>query len=231
MSHYSWETGTLTLPAKAVAGTRALLRQTHNDLREEAWTKMLAFHSEHAHLSPPKYDNAIYHQLGNQPDPASSLAMHSLRRSIAPALLALDKVTPAPTRESMDGTVPKATMRTTEFPILAPDAVPVGTVQFTGRELYWEVPMENGGPPEDTRSGPTGKALFAHLDQVTWTRGSGGYGVGNDEYNDGGGGIGGGGNYLTFHYGPLARKQIMETLDAQRETYRELLLTPGDHAG
>lgn len=228
MSHYSWETGTLTLPAKAVAGTRALMRQTHNDLREEAWTKMLAFHSERAHLSPPKYDNAIYHQLGNQPDPASSLAMYSLHRSIAPALLALDKVTPAPTRESMDDTVPKATMRTTEFPILAPDAVPVGTVQFTDRRtLVWDVD-DNNHAVEGAREGPTGKALFAHLNQVTWTRGSGGYGIGNDEYNDGDG-IGGGGNYLTFHYGPLARKQIMETLDAQRETYRELLLTPGDH--
>lgn len=73
--------------------------------------------------------------------------------------------------------------------------------------VVWVVP-ENNHAREHARKHPVAKTLFRLLDRITWTRGSGGQIVGNDEYNRdaGHGEVGGGGNYVTAEYGPNVRR-------------------------
>lgn len=69
------------------------------------------------------------------------------------------------------------------------------------RTVEWSVD-ENNRARERARRHPLSVAFFAALDRVTWTRGSGGQIVGNDEYNRDSMAAGGGGNYVIDEYGP-----------------------------
>lgn len=75
------------------------------------------------------------------------------------------------------------------------------SIAFDGRTLVWAV-GENNHARDYGRAHPIARALFAALDRVTWTRGSGGDIVGNDEYNRDNRDSGGGGNYVLNRYGP-----------------------------
>ena len=70
------------------------------------------------------------------------------------------------------------------------------------RTLEWEV-YENNRAVDRAWEAPLGRALDNALGKVTWTRGSGGKFIGNDEYNEDADYEGGGGNYVTRRYGPL----------------------------
>lgn len=75
------------------------------------------------------------------------------------------------------------------------------SISFHGRQVTWSVP-ENNHAVEHGRDHPLAQAFFKLLDTVTWTRGSGGDIVGNDEYNRDSRENGGGGNYTTASYFP-----------------------------
>jgi hypothetical protein len=77
------------------------------------------------------------------------------------------------------------------------------TLDHKARTVTWDV-GENNHACESARAHPMGEAFFKALGRITWTRGSGGKIVGNDEYNrhEGRGEEGGGGNYVTAEYGP-----------------------------
>jgi hypothetical protein len=62
---------------------------------------------------------------------------------------------------------------------------------------------DNNHQAERARSSVLGRAFFAALSAIEWTRGSGGEGTGNDEDNRNNCGSGGGGNYTTDSWGPL----------------------------
>ena len=74
-------------------------------------------------------------------------------------------------------------------------------LRFEGRKAHWRVP-ENNHAREQAHAHPLAAAFFRALDNVRWTRGSGGDIVGNDEYNRDSDYEDGGANYVTAHYGP-----------------------------
>lgn len=69
--------------------------------------------------------------------------------------------------------------------------------------VTWDV-GENNHAVEHARETSMGKAFFEALEQVRWTRGTGGWFTGNDEYNEENRDAGGGANYVTTGFGPAA---------------------------
>lgn len=75
-----------------------------------------------------------------------------------------------------------------------------------GRMVHWHV-GENNHARERARAHPIARAFFSALNRITWTRGSGGDIVGNDEYNRDSDYEGGGGNYLIESFGPESKSK------------------------
>ena len=69
-----------------------------------------------------------------------------------------------------------------------------------GHIVDWHV-SENNHAADTAREHFFAKVLFTLLDAITWTKGSGGTIVGNNEYNRESEGVGGGGNFLVREYG------------------------------
>lgn len=80
--------------------------------------------------------------------------------------------------------------------------------------LEWDV-SENNHAVETSRDSYMGRALFALLAKIEWTRGSGGTFVGNDEYNRDNENAGGGGNYVTATFA-MKTKADLEAEAQQR---------------
>ena len=69
------------------------------------------------------------------------------------------------------------------------------------RSLFWDV-SENNRAVDRARGHDFVNCVFTRLDQTTWTRGTGGVIVGNNEYNRDADYVGGGANYVSASYGP-----------------------------
>lgn len=81
------------------------------------------------------------------------------------------------------------------------------------RTVSWSV-NENNHAVENARESWLGQVFFKLLDEVKWTRGTGGAIWGNDEYNRDAD-TDGGGNYITTTFGPLGE----QARDAQLRGY------------
>ena len=86
-----------------------------------------------------------------------------------------------------------------------------------GRTVTWDVP-ENNRACESAREHWFAGALFAALNKVTWTRGSGGTIVGNDEYNRDCDYDGGGGNYTVATYSKAQQEADRKVRASYRST-------------
>lgn len=75
------------------------------------------------------------------------------------------------------------------------------SIHFDKRKVTWTVP-ENNHACDRGREHPMAREFFRLLGTVTWTRGTGGDIVGNNEYARDSREEGGGGNYLVSSYGP-----------------------------
>lgn len=75
------------------------------------------------------------------------------------------------------------------------------SISFEGRKVSWDVPGNNHARDRG-RNHPLARSFFELLNRTSWTRGSGGVIVGNDEYNQDSTAEGGGGNYTISQYGP-----------------------------
>jgi len=72
--------------------------------------------------------------------------------------------------------------------------------------VSWDVP-ENNRARQAARKHPVALKFFNLLSNVSWTEGTGGVLVGNDEYNKDGDIVGDGGNYITAAYGPVGARE------------------------
>jgi len=77
------------------------------------------------------------------------------------------------------------------------------------KTLVWDV-SENNHAREHAHAHWFAKLVFEALGKITWTRGSGGTLVGNDEYNRDNRDSGGGGNYTTREFSQAKQKRDRE---------------------
>lgn len=196
MSCYEWESGTLTLPTAAVAPMRKALNAAHSKqmecvrmLLDRLWPELKKLPADkRRHLDPY---SPQFRDLNITADDETRWGLHSL-------FYASDGRKPTAEHWKKALAYP-STNRTSHW------RCGEASISLEGRHLTWEVP-DNNHAVDHARASWLGKALFDQLARVNWTRGSGGYFVGNNEYNQDSSEPGGGGNYITATYGPVGDK-------------------------
>lgn len=201
MSCNNWEKASIVLPSTAVAGVKKALRDHTNAHHAEVRQTAVALYRQIASHSPHAFrDELLNLQYGS----GSRLVPDSEARDDAFDVLDYIGYEAAngrgtihqPTVADIERVAPRATNRTTVFGAREP------VISFEGRTVHWDV-AENNRAVERAHESSLGRAFFKALGRVTFTRGTGGTGVGNDEDQRDDYEIGGGGNYVTFRYGPL----------------------------
>lgn len=214
MSRYDWEKGTLKIPAREwVAFKRRFCEgvNRHQDVVLQCalndYEKLMAAGKGKRNFDYPEAFNRItmtnrspnfqgnYTSIGPYTDKIEPV----LFPEGAYALGAGGKRKPAKPRRPLKK----------DFPLVKaskPGVVNVGDegeIMFHEKEksVTWDVP-ENNHAVERARNEPVAHVFFEALNKVTWTRGSGGVIVGNDEYNRDSDCPFGGSNYITQGFGP-----------------------------
>jgi hypothetical protein len=94
-------------------------------------------------------------------------------------------------------------------------------IHFEDSTVSYEV-ADNNHAVSIARAHPVVAAFFAALSRVTWTRGSGGSIVGNDQNNQESDDAGGGANYLTASFGPRGEQAQADQMGVSLERYRSM---------
>lgn len=198
MSCYAWEAGTITLPTAAVPGLRKALNAAAityralvlaeidavwNDVKSLPMAKRVPAIPDWVSL-PVSYDDVHAHRRADARMSAQSIVKSSGGRK--------------PTRAVIAEAFPTPNARTREW------AESEFGLTLDGRTLHWEVPQNNHARDHAAVTGLY-QAALTYLNNVTWTRGTGGVIVGNDEYNHDTTYEGGGGNYVTHRFGPAGQ--------------------------
>jgi hypothetical protein len=86
-----------------------------------------------------------------------------------------------------------------------------GAIQLDNatKTVKWNI-EEGNRAVEDTRNAPMGKWFINAMEKMVWSRGTGGYFTGNDEYNQESANAGGAANYLCDTFGPLGKQADIE---------------------
>lgn len=197
-----WERGTILLPRTAVPRLRRTLTDHANTLHAQTSSDAHALHDTFPDILVDAYAARLTAlTLDPHLTPRLHTAVTVLHRSYRRALRHGRGAVAPPTKADIAHVAPPATLRTTQFPVLGGHGHTVATITLVDRTLTWEAHEVDYAhlAPRDT---PTGKVLFDFLDQVQWTRGSGGRGTGNNEHNTvENGHPAAGENYTVFAYG------------------------------
>ncbi len=223
MSCYNWERGTITIPAKEWAGLRKGLL--------EAWNRKQLELLERAKRAHTAIKAATKGKRGKNRDEAlkAAIARHigqehdysAVTEGVRGLVLTYDQNKRAYT---LNGSQPqrkalKLYAVSKDAEISLPDAY-VG-LRNKGRTVTWSV-SENNHAVDRANDHWFAHELFRRLSQITWTRGTGGKILGNDEYNrDAGEGYeGGGGSYVTREYRPVTATEKRDAEAARRNQSR-----------
>jgi len=226
VSRYEWEQGTFRIPANRWASLKGALRQAYNDalaadlvLAEQALTKVKADHKGRRKVD---WRAALTREL-DQEDPRSSgggAYRPKYRFAVLDSAAVIAKTCAGliegggKLRSLKKKDFPRATNKTTTFD---GDGWRI-SIHDQNRSVVWNVP-ENNHACDYARSSHMARAFFRLLEGMAWSRGTGGYIVGNDEYNreNSPAEVGGGGNLLKMPcYGPLGKKEA----EARRQRLR-----------
>lgn len=217
MSCYEWERGTIKLPAKEWAGFRKGLLEAWNKHQLELLAK-----AQRAHKA---IKDALKGKRGKARDEAMKAAIQrhvgDVHREANEALVNLVLTYDRDKRAfALKATAPKK--KDLKLFAVSKDAeiyLPDAYVRFVNktRSVVWDVP-ENNRARQHARDHWFARLLFAKLGRITWTRGTGGQIIGNDEYNRDRDDVGGGGNYLVTEYKPLTAKE-KKAQARQRSSY------------
>ena len=207
MSCYEWEEGAIIIPSKEYVSVRRWVITAHNDMEKKCLDYARAVHAELL-ARTKRQRNVNWEQalrdlvLGDRSlravrslDDEERWRMHSLVH---------DRIPPS-------GRPLKPQVKQLDLLPLTATEVRVGEASITfenaKRTVSWSVP-DNNHACETARDHPVGRALFARLKRVKWTRGSGGVIVGNDEYASEDRSVGGGGNTANSVFGPLGSREV-----------------------
>ena len=215
MSKYEWEAGTIKIPTKEWPKFRTALIKTHNSLQLAKLEKAKRLHA--------KAKEAIKGKRGSKRQEALHAFERQHDRDYEILHLVIGREYDLEKRRTTLSLKPLPKKK--DFKILPTSkdaALDAGdgsiVLRNAGRTVVWDV-GENNRACEHARAHPMGRKLFELLGRITWTRGSGGKIVGNDEYNRDADYEGGGGNYVTAEYGPAAQKRKREAARAARASY------------
>jgi hypothetical protein len=210
MSCYEWEKGEIVLPKTEWANFRKTLIKEHNERLTNLFNQAVDFHAKLVEGSKGlRGDDKVKKQkelLGvlSGYRPASGAGHYADRRQ---------------DYEKIHDMLFKAEEGRWERTILTlPKKKDLGLLSLTGdcsinlqdaaiylrndsHTVKWVVP-ENNHACDHARQDPLAQRMFVLLNQVKWTRGSGGTIVGNNEYNRDSEDAYGGGNYVVATYGP-----------------------------
>jgi hypothetical protein len=238
MSCNQWERGEITVPSAEMAGLHKKLRDWTNNHHDLVRAQTALLHKEIGQGTRSvklytdrldAFERAMWDREAQVQSsgwgyrkPAESTvadtrakhaALEVLRHMLYGAGRVDVKGIHQPTVAEIAKHAPKVTNRTASFDCIGNDGTSDATISFKGNVVTWNVP---GGNRSRDRAHETALAgiFFAALNQVKWTRTSGGFATGNDEYNRDDTSEGGGANYITFSYGPVGER--VETEESAR---------------
>jgi hypothetical protein len=212
MGRYGWQEGNIKLPKaeftrirQAVADADTNEVQSVYDRSQEFWAGLTAREKS----NPTAYQTALqafrskntrminsYDRVSTLPDGFDHAVGFDYNFS-NPNLTSAHK--PPKRVQKTDLRFP--TSKTTEFAGADGD----GQITFDreNQTVKWYVQDEKLDQHKSARTSSIGRALFAALPKVKWTRGTGGFITGNDDGNEDDHSNGGGANYVMDGFGPV----------------------------
>lgn len=192
MSFYAWESGTIVLPSVAVKPLRDKLNATLNANRTALWVAAKLV-SAQLRKSRMKESHRVPFVIGDAIAAAGVRLSESQLEDLHNVIVIGSG--PAGYAAALDRAVgAKGTSSTNSWTVGGG-----ASITLDGRNLRWEV-RNNDRSVERAHAHPLGATLFRQLDRITWTRGTGGELIGNDEYNQDNQDSGGGANYVTHSW-------------------------------
>jgi hypothetical protein len=239
MSCSQWERGEITVPSAEMAGLHKKLRDWTNNHHDLVRAQTALLHKEigQGTRSVKLYNDRLNaferkmwdHEAQVQRNgswgyrkPAESAvaerrakgaALEVLRHMLYVAGRDDAKGIHQPTVAEIANHAPKVTNRTASFACIGDDGTSDANISFKGNVVTWDV-QEGNRSRERAHETALAGIFFAALNQIKWTRTSGGFATGNDEHNQEDTGAGGGANYITFSYGPAGER--VETEESAR---------------
>jgi hypothetical protein len=235
MSRSDWERGEITIPAAEMAGLHKKLRDwtnTHHDLvRAQAvllhkeigqGTRSIRLYNDRLGAYERKmWDEAARAERtgwGYRKPTEAAVAEFAAKNTALEVLRHMlyisgrddSKGIHQPTVAEVSQLAPKVTNRTASFNCIGNDGSSDATISFKGNVITWDVQSGNH-KVERAHETPLAGIFFAALNKIMWTRSSGGFATGNDEYNKEDTSSGGGSNYITFAYGPKGESAKLES--------------------
>lgn len=199
MSRNDWEEGTVSLPAAEYAKVRKAVAAAVTDHKEKVY-----------HLAQEFWGGLTRSQKAGGAVYLSAVDAYVARveRSAGKAVAGdTHAILVGYSRLRKPSRVTKADM---DFPTASTTVFHADDLEVefhrTAGSLSWYV-GENNHAVDEARNHPLGKAVFAALDQVRWTRGTGGVISGNDEQSGVDSLHGGAANYISVAFGPAGAEQ------------------------
>ena len=219
-----------------MAPLKAKLREFQNKLRDEVRVEAIRIHKAIGTRSLTKYEKAWYDRewsaeaasidwrYAGRRDERKELVNRIAGQVIAEMLSRAKKGSIAPqqpTVADLDRVIPKATNKTTRFPVFARDGYSEAEISFNGRVVRWYV-GENNHAVDAAREAPLAVLFFAHLNRIQWTRGTGGVGLYHSEYQDDYASADSYARSISFAYGPIGEAAEARRMGVSVEKYRSI---------
>jgi hypothetical protein len=201
MSCYNWCSGTIKIPAKEWPAFRKAIIAAHNTYNERSFEIARRLHAQVKADSKHKRNYSFYNKVfdavynGNLsvPNHFKDLIYSSLLTQNYPNVkLKLPK----------KKDFPKATLKTERYGYF--------TLGHASKTITYNVEEDNRAV-DSAAADVFVRQVFQLLNRITWTRGSGGTIVGNDEYNRDSEYEGGGANYVVHRFGTMRERAFIAT--------------------
>jgi len=197
MSCYNWEKGTIVIPKKVWPTFRKTIIKAWNDRQDWLFNKAKACLAALRTLGKGKR-NFNYWRAWDYGYAVAPDLCYQDRQQIGTMIFKNSKPR-APQKKMLNK---RLISKGTELPLGDGSFISLNDEHHL---VVWSV-SENNHACENAREQHISQVLFRELDKISWTRGTGGKIIGNDEYNRDNDYVGGGANYIKADYGPHVKK-------------------------